>query len=61
MTIKEIVRCIRIIQINVGRNLRVMPELKEYCTKHKIVCIQEFAIKYGTLVNIDSSIIAKTQ
>ncbi|KAH0944797.1 hypothetical protein HN011_000910, partial [Eciton burchellii] len=54
MAAKEAARYIRIVEINVGRSLTAMTELREYCHRHKvnIACIQEPAIRYGKLVSV---------
>jgi len=45
---KEAARYLQIIQINVGRSLIAMSELREYCIRHKmnIACIQESAMTW---------------
>jgi hypothetical protein len=66
MTIKEAARCLQIIQINVGRSLTAISELRGYCTKRKvnIACIQELTIRYDKLVSRQYALVffmAKTQ
>jgi len=57
MATKEAARYLKIVQMNTGRSLIAMTELREYCNKHKmdISCIQEPAIRYGKLASYDSS------
>jgi hypothetical protein len=54
MATKEATRYLRIVQINIGRSLTAMTELREYCNRHKvdIACIQEPAIRYGKLASV---------
>jgi len=57
MATKEAARYLRIVQINVGRSLTAMTELREYCSRYKvdIACIQEPAIRYGKLVSMPAA------
>jgi len=57
MASKESARYLRIVQINIGRSLRTMTQLREYCNRYKvdIACIQEPAIKYGKLANVPAA------
>jgi hypothetical protein len=57
MATKEAARYLRIIQINIGRSLTAMTELREYCNRHKvdIACIQEPAIRYGKLASVTAA------
>jgi len=57
MATKEAAHYLRIIQINIGRSLTAMTELREYCNRHKvnIVCTQELTIKYGKRVNVPAA------
>jgi len=57
MATKAAGRYLRIIQINVGRSLTAMSELREYCIRHKvdIACIQKPAIRYGKLVSVPAA------
>jgi hypothetical protein len=57
MATKEAAPYLRIIQINIGRSLTAMTELREYCNKHKMdtACIQEPAISYGKLASVPAA------
>jgi hypothetical protein len=54
MATKETARYLKIVQINTGRSLTAMTELREYCNKHNvdIACIQEPAIRNGKLASV---------
>jgi hypothetical protein len=57
MATKEAARYLIIVQINTGRSLTIMTELKEYCNRHKvdIACIQESGIRYGKLASVTAA------
>jgi len=57
MATKEAARYLKIVQINTGRSLTAMTELREYCNRHKvdIACIQEPAIRYGKLASVTAA------
>jgi len=57
MATKEAAPYLRVVQINVGRSLTTMIELREYCNRHKvdIACIQEPVIRYGKLVSVPAA------
>jgi len=57
MATKEAARYLKIVQMNTGRSLTAMTELKEYCNRHKvdIACIQEPAIRYGKLASVTAT------
>jgi hypothetical protein len=57
MATKEAVRYLKIVQINTGRSLTAITELREYCNRHKvdIACIQEPAIRYGKLASVTAA------
>jgi len=57
MATKQAACYFRIVQINTGRSLTTMTELREYCNRYKvdIACIQEPAIRYGKLASVTAA------
>jgi hypothetical protein len=57
MATKEAARYLRIVQINTGRSLTAMTELRKYSNRHKVdtACIQEPAIRYGKLASVTAA------
>jgi len=57
MAIEKETRCLRIVQINLGRSLTAISEFRKHCTKRKVdlTCIWEPAIIYDKLISVPTA------